>query len=562
MNSSKSKWYEEDLWETVKRLWSKIPSNLKLSMTASYIFGLAAHMFVYTNVLFVNDNAAVSYEKQGLLKSFLESLVGARWLQGILLELFGRIQMPWLIGLLTLFIYGFSAYFTCEYLGVRRSISIVLITGMMVTSPTTTASNTVLRGSWVLALALLSASMAVYLFQKGKHPYIWCFLLLQCCSGIYASYLSWAAGLFLIDRICNMIVHGERPFREEMKSHFSMMFMIISAYGLNYALIALVNLSRHDVLIDRVQTASSRGFFGFLYKIGWGVARTVAFFVYHDGRNSYFLHEPLLLLFFWAGFIVSAAVGIMFLQRKAKERGKAMIFLIVFDICILPLAMDTIGMFADFVHTLMSYAFLIPWILFVVIHDNTINTELLKNKNQKTGLYSLIIYGLSVVTVFSGIHLANVTYMKSYEISNSGMMLANRIVDRVESVEGYEPGVTPVYFVGDLRDYYSKERKDYELVVNMYGIGSPFFDASIIYDVPFIALIDQHLGITMKYAVKPVFSRNTGEGYAEILNQAGYQVDPVQFARDLETVHSFPAKDCYFWSDDVLVMKFETEAKE
>ena len=107
----------------------KIPLNFKLTMLAAFVFGLAAHMYCYTNMLTGADDSALF--TQGF--SWADGASGTRWLIKLYWDLLGTIRTPWLLGVVTLALYGAAAWFVCEALGITSRAGVVLVSGLMVT---------------------------------------------------------------------------------------------------------------------------------------------------------------------------------------------------------------------------------------------------------------------------------------------------------------------------------------------------------------------------------------------------------------------------------------------
>ena len=97
----------EKIWdrsplESLAAGYKRIPLNFNLTMLASFVFGLAAHMYCYTNMLTGADDSALF--TQGF--SWADGASGTRWLIKLYWDLLGPIRTPWLLGVVTLALYG------------------------------------------------------------------------------------------------------------------------------------------------------------------------------------------------------------------------------------------------------------------------------------------------------------------------------------------------------------------------------------------------------------------------------------------------------------------------
>ena len=127
---SKPFWDRSPL-ESLADGYKKLPRNFKLCMLATFIIGLAAHMYCYTNMLTGADDAFLFSEPH----SWADGAAGTRWLLTVYFSIIKNIRMPWLLGLITLLLYGVAAWLVCETLSITSSAGIILVSGLMVTSP-------------------------------------------------------------------------------------------------------------------------------------------------------------------------------------------------------------------------------------------------------------------------------------------------------------------------------------------------------------------------------------------------------------------------------------------
>ena len=101
---SKPFWDRSPL-ESLADGYKKLPRNFKLCMLATFIIGLAAHMYCYTNMLTGADDAFLFSDT----RTFADGASGTRWLLAIYFALIKTIRMPWLLGVMTLLLYGVAA---------------------------------------------------------------------------------------------------------------------------------------------------------------------------------------------------------------------------------------------------------------------------------------------------------------------------------------------------------------------------------------------------------------------------------------------------------------------
>lgn len=205
-------------------------------------------------------------------------------------------------------------------------------------------------------------------------------------------------------------------------------------------------------------------------------------------------------------------------------------------------------------HLLMRYAYIAPWLLIISIanivtdsQSDCVKLEMI-NKN--------VAYLLGVITIISGIYFANEVYVKEEAVYKSGVLLANRVADHIEAVDGCIPGETKVYIVGNLRDYYAPVREEFDLVRDVTGVGSPYWDTAIPLYWSFVGYMKKQVGININYAVTPPFDYvYDAEGYVDILVDAGDELDKDEYISDFEMTNSFPNDNSCFGYGGILVFK-------
>lgn len=118
------------------------------------------------------------------------------------------------------------------------------------------------------------------------------------------------------------------------------------------------------------------------------------------------------------------------------------------------------------VHSLMTYAFSMPYIFLIAMIG--------QNQEQSDKRWKQVItWGCVLSVIWSGTVYANQVYLKKSLQEQSAQSLMTRIVADIEDLEGYVPGKTPVAFVGSFEDspYMEQTLKGFGEIVP-YGMGN------------------------------------------------------------------------------------------
>ena len=544
---SKPFWDRSPL-ESLADGYKKLPRNFKLCMLATFIIGLAAHMYCYTNMLTGADDAFLFSDT----RTFADGASGTRWLLAIYFALIKTIRMPWLLGVMTLLLYGVAAWLVCETLSITSSAGIILVSGLMVTSPTMISSNFYLTSAHMYAGALLFACLAAYAYKKWRHGWIAAFVFMLLSEGSYAAYISMTLCLFFLCSLKELLFDQEANDKRNLVRHFGMLFLF---GGSMVATTVICNLITANNTAGRVQDAQAQATTDYIDNIITSVQQVFAFFL-PGTSNSYFHGERVMYSLFLLCAALSAVLVIWLLVKQQLWKRPLGLFLLVADIVCLPLAMNVIGIVSKWVHTLMTFAYLTPWLFFVMAVEQLYRREDLRKDWEKLLRwgYSLLACVVAGLTVLCGIRLANICYTKAYARYTEGLADSIRLTNLIEAIPNYVEGETPVAFVG-VSDNHFPRQDAYELTSDIAGIGDLYYWQGM-YTAPFVldSYVNQHLRANML-----IFPQDaaifTADTIADQLNDAGINASADEIKELLQDLHAFPKEDCWTWYNDVLLIK-------
>ena len=543
----------EKIWdrsplESLAAGYKRIPLNFKLTMLAAFVFGLAAHMYCYTNMLTGADDSALF--TQGF--SWADGASGTRWLIKLYWDLLGTIRTPWLLGVVTLALYGAAAWFVCEALGITSRAGVVLVSGLMVTCPTMISSNFYLTSAHIYAGALLFACLAAYAYKKWRHGWIAAFVFMLLSEGSYAAYISMTLCLFFLCSLKELLFDQDVNDHKNLLRHLGMLFLF---GGSMVATTVICNLLTAGNTQGRVQDSQTLGLQGYLNNIVSSVAQVFDFFL-PGTFITYFHGERVMYSLFLLCAALSAVLVVWLLVKQRLWKRPLGLFLLVADIACLPLAMNVIGIVSGWVHTLMSFAYLTPWLFFVMAVELLYCRQDLHRDFEKILRwgYSLLACVVAGLTVLCGIRLANIAYTKAYARYQAAISDTTRLVDRIESVPGYEKSVTPVVLTGYQTTRYLGQPA-YELTNSLAGIGGDYYwEQSFCAPFSAASYINQHLKADMNLLNASDASFMPADA-AETLQEQGYTADADSLTAALDELEAFPAQNCWTWYNGVLVVR-------
>ena len=153
-------------------------------------------------------------------------------------------------------------------------------------------------------------------------------------------------------------------------------------------------------------------------------------------------------------FTVTGAAATIFTARRSRVSAWQALGMAVLAL-LLPFGMNWICLFCgSVVHDLMMYAYIVPLLAALAANERAWNLAL-ANKGKQIGKKTraaACVLPLAVLTLLfdRGIY-ANQIYLKKDLEYDTTLSVMTRVVDRIEQVEGYIPGETPVKFLGDIQ---------------------------------------------------------------------------------------------------------------
>ena len=217
--------------------------------------------------------------------------------------------------------------------------------------------------------------------------------------------------------------------------------------------------------------------------------------------------------------------------RRKKASIGTIISAVVFSL-LLPFAMDGARLLNASVHVLMIYA---CWLSYVFIFVVAIRFAAVAEKKWAKHLERLTA-ALLCCLIFLNIQSANAFYVKKTTEQEATLSVMTRIVDKVEDLEGYEPGITPVAFIGTPAEYLQTNETFAELS-RLTGMN----DASAI---TYEGTYKSYIGVMMKVRInlvnESVACKTLGEDF-------------------IGAMPAFPAKGSIQMEKGIVVVKFKNE---
>ena len=435
----------------MEKLDVQIQPKLKKIALYTLIFMALLHGYRYVSLGFSHDSLAFAWQPD------LEWQISlGRYMQPFYWWIIrGRIAAPFIVGVLS---YGYmvgSVYGVASLLDLKAKTTLFLLAGLMCGSLAFIALDaTYSHTADVYMLALMLNIAAAWLCLRGKRrvpSVLAAVVLLVISTGLYQAYLQVFTALTMVWALLRLLKTDDRAIPEaaaRCAQSFLALMLAMALFFVGYYVVMAVTgveaVSRENsiggmkvlsgaALVDMVKTTWKMP----LRQLGR-----------LQGRIA-----PLARMLTAVVLMTGAAATIFTARRSRVSAWQALGMAVL--VLLLPFGMNWICLFCGgVVHDLMMYAYIVPLLAALAANERAWNLALADEGKQigKKTRAAACVLPLAVLTLLfdRGIY-ANQMYLKKDLEYDATLSVMTRVVDRIEQVEGYIPGETPVEFLGDIQ---------------------------------------------------------------------------------------------------------------
>lgn len=417
----------------------RLNSRWKHTALSVLFFMLLMHGYRYFQMDFSHDALAFAAKQDMAWKISL-----GRYLQPVYWLLRGKIAAPFVVGVFSYIWLVPAVYLMGKLLGVTSRTGIFLISGVVVGNVSMVSANaSYIHDADIFVLAMLLNTLAMYLCTR-EHRLCLAGAVVCIAAGaaLYQAYTQVFVTLTMLWTMLELLrgrLSAKKAWQTCIRN--ALLFvagMLLYLLGEKLAFV-LSGVSPNTSYIEMPELGEISV---------WHILRTLptawkipleTYIKWLPGKVSrpYALIHGLVLI--WAGLVT--------VYRLKKSGYGAPVWASVLGIAaLLPLGMNCIYLiYEDQVHDLITCALFLPQIYAIVLAEDAAQEGLFPRKQPVQALALM----LCVLFLCKGIW-ANQVYLNKGLEADSTRAILIRILDRVEQLDGYEPGVTPVHFVGYL----------------------------------------------------------------------------------------------------------------
>jgi len=487
------------------------------ALTALFFF--AAHIYRFTSAGFTHDSLLINQSDDRL-----SQISFGRFLQPLYWKVRGDIPAPMLVGLLSCAFLGGAITLIVSLLELKSLLSIALACAALTANATLTlAGGSYISWMDVYMLAFLLSAASVFICERWRFGFLAAPVLLLASLGLYQSYVSCAALLFLM-LLVKSALGGDAP-GAIIRSAFKYLFVLLAGLLLYAAAVPAVLSATGMALSTAQNSIAGVGQFG-----GVSILSLIADTYLYPLRYLCAPETHLSRFCALAGFGVFLLGGVCFVYLlRARRISPPAALLAILAVLLMPFAANAVYFISKgFIHSAMIYAFFLAFVFPVFLIERAAGDSpamLLRSMRMLAAAGLLFIYSCNFVT-------AHQLYLRRDLEFQSTLSVMTRVIDRIEQVEGYDPGYTPVAIVGNLSDSrMSMERPGFEHLAP-YGANN--------YAVTYMETNTWYLWQVLGYPA----------------NLADFDTHrELAMREDVRAIPAFPARDCCRMIDGVLVVR-------
>lgn len=355
----------------------------KYCFISTLCWGLATHLYFFTNSLYNHDSLCVFVAGTGANLSI------GRWFLKVLGDLTGKYSLhynvPFFTGLLVIFLIACSCILIIKVFDIKNKYFCAILGGITIVFPTITStlSYSFTVGYYIVAVFL--TALGIYLIHNFKKiGFVLGSLLFAHAIGIYQGYLPFSITIFVII-IMKMCVDSEHTFIETFKTGLKFVGSLISGYVF-YRLFLTFYLNYYNMSLDSYQGIDKMGVLTLSQLID-GVKSAFLSFIYILNQNycsvsgSLLLQRGFLFLYIIIGF---SFIFLTLHSLKNKENIYKSLLLCIL-IPIFPIAVNfMVIMSPSSTNALTQFAFVCIFYLAIVLVD-----YISENHNLQSSIFKL-----------------------------------------------------------------------------------------------------------------------------------------------------------------------------
>lgn len=456
----------------------------RLPLFTSFLAGLLAYMFTFTNKLINHDEAFCLFSKGATVTS-------GRWGLGLMDCIFPNISMPWIYGIITLVLICISACLIVRIFSVQNKLLQGLLASLTVVFPSLIGTYGYMFTSSSYGLSFFLAVVSVWLLQrKSRWLHLFALGSLIGSLSIYQSYISVAASLLVLVLIYRLLHEEDMP--AILKTGIYYVSFLIAALGCYYIATQLVLALTGATFSNYAGSSITLHFSEIPASV---ILAYTAFFRFFTEN----FHALIPTGFSSILHLIAIGSGIMLLAAscyRQRFQFHARLWLLLLLIILLPLSINCMYLItsADSIHTLVLYSFIAVYILLTILADANLTPSgrgRILTLLRHTAL-NLLTLALALIIVCN-IYIANAASLNLYLRYENAYAFFTSLAADLRMTPGFEES-TQVAIIGEYNqpEFYDEQFAFTHDLTGIYGFLPDQYSAE--------RFLNYYLGLSISFA--------------------------------------------------------------
>lgn len=446
----------------IKKIYSLIGSSEKTVFLSSFISGMIAHLYVYSNTIPNFDGISRMYDEQ-------QMTISGRWFLHYVSGLNSYTQMPMVIGVLAMFFLALSGVLMIRMFQIESKLLAGLWGILFVVFPAVADTNAYTYTSSAYCIAIFLAILGTWMAKEYKWGFLGGAILLALSMGIYQTYVTVAITLAVLlvfqelllnqSKIRDMLIKGIK-YIIYLGLGALLYYIILKLFLYTKKLTLWSYLGMNDVEkgypIDKIGNTFYKTYlqvWNFCFKGEKGLDSKV------------FITVNIVIV------IISLVLIIKTINERKIWKDKIKLMCGILLIALIPISINFVQVVSPYFEPrlIMKFSFVFIYFIPIILLNMTEQSSI----RQKIWNTTTVVFagGILVLSVYFW-QYDNVLYAMLNQAHRATLSFVTNVVSRIESCEGYQMGMKVVIVGGFPSERYDTDISIYEKVKHESALSS------------------------------------------------------------------------------------------
>lgn len=433
--------------EKINKLYKQISGSEKVVFISTFVCGLIAHLYIYTNTIPNFDGISRMYDEQQM------TIVG-RWFLHYASWCNSYTQMPMVIGVLAMLFLAAAAALVIHMFRIESWLLAGMWGAMFAVFPAIADTNAYTYTASAYCIAIFLATLGIVIAEKKRWGFLYGAIFLVLSMGIYQTYVTVAITLAVL-LVIQKVLNKENQVKDILAKGIQYIIHIALGTVIYYVVLKIFLYVKNLTLCSYLGMSNVESSYPFS-EIGTTLAKTYSqvwefFFVGTSGVEGYVFIVPNVVI----GIASLILLAIIVKVQSLKQIPIKLIGLVIM-LLILPMAVNFTQVISPYSspRLLMKFSFVYLYLLPVVLAEKV---KELKAEKKAIEVSVIAVLGCFLMLSLYFWQYDNLLYTLLNQTHRATLSFVTNVVSRVESCAGYQTGMEVVIIGGFPSDRYDTD---------------------------------------------------------------------------------------------------------